>query len=154
MNSTCTPTSERTNPMDRQDTVHIHWHNVRPLWASEVKETSLNPGYSYAIDVALSLGKADPDLAGGSIGRILMGEEKAPVYVKGRWLIGSCDAMTFYDGTQSVPDPTIVADIGPSVPAYRGTAYVVFKGLQLGDFNDRLPMNLSFELQKAQSNSQ
>lgn len=55
------------------------------------------------------------------------------------------ESITVYPGdfTQN-PDPTMEAALGVgNVPAYRGTAYVVIKGLQLADFGNVLP-NLEF----------
>src|SRR5262245_10508388 len=55
------------------------------------------------------------------------------------------ESLTVYPGdfTQE-PDPTIEAALGVgNVPAYRGTAYAVIKGLQLADFGNVLP-NLEF----------
>lgn len=55
------------------------------------------------------------------------------------------ESITVYPGnfTQN-PDPTMEAALGVgNVPAYRGTAYVVLKGLQLADFGNVLP-NLEF----------
>lgn len=55
--------------------------------------------------------------------------------------------MTVYTGTESqMPDPTIegVEGVG-DVEAFRGTAYVVFTGLPLGDYGNRIP-NFMFEV--------
>jgi hypothetical protein len=56
-------------------------------------------------------------------------------------------SMVVYPGseTQEV-DPTIEAEQGDA-PAYRGLAYVVFSGLQLERFGNRIP-NLTFEVVK------
>ncbi|WIY52466.1 glycoside hydrolase TIM-barrel-like domain-containing protein [Devosia sp. YIM 151766] len=49
-------------------------------------------------------------------------------------------------GTESQsPDPFIVSRSGPSTPAYRGTAYVVFEDLPLERFGNRIPQ-LTFEV--------
>ena len=52
-----------------------------------------------------------------------------------------------YTGTEDqLPDPHIVAKMGAgNVPAYRGTAYIVFEDLTLERFGNRLPQ-LSFEV--------
>jgi hypothetical protein len=52
-----------------------------------------------------------------------------------------------YTGSQTqLPDPTIEAAEGVgSVEAYRGTAYVVFTDLPLGDYGNRVP-NFTFEV--------
>lgn len=52
-----------------------------------------------------------------------------------------------YLGTEDqLPDPAIQADKGiDNTPAFRGTAYVMFAGLPLADFGNRLP-NISVEV--------
>lgn len=52
-----------------------------------------------------------------------------------------------YTGTEDqLPDPTIEAEDGVgNVPAYRGSAYVVFTDLPLDDFGNRIP-NFTFEI--------
>lgn len=55
------------------------------------------------------------------------------------------DTVTVYPGSfTQMPDPTVEAYKGiGNAPAYRGSAYVVIKDLQLADFGNRLP-NLEF----------
>ncbi len=55
--------------------------------------------------------------------------------------------LRWYPGDETqAPDPFIAAKIGAAnTPAYRGTAYVVFEDLPLGDFGNRIPQ-LSFEV--------
>lgn len=55
--------------------------------------------------------------------------------------------LTFYPGNESqLPAPTIEAVEGAgTVEPYRGTCYVVFTGLPLGDYGNRIP-SFSFEL--------
>lgn len=50
--------------------------------------------------------------------------------------------VTIYLGTEDqLPDPTIEAHLGAgNVPAYRGTAYIVFSNLPLADFGNRIPI--------------
>lgn len=50
--------------------------------------------------------------------------------------------IKFYTGSETqLPDPSIQADKGiDSTPAFRGTAYVVFAGIPLVDFGNRLPI--------------
>jgi hypothetical protein len=59
-------------------------------------------------------------------------------------------SWTLYLGTETqLPDPTMEAALGVgNVPAHRGLAYVVIKGLQLEKFGNRIP-NFSFELVSA-----
>ncbi len=55
--------------------------------------------------------------------------------------------MRFYPGTgDQEPDPLLAASEGEGAsPAYRGIAYVVFEGLDLSDFGNRIPA-LTFEV--------
>jgi hypothetical protein len=55
--------------------------------------------------------------------------------------------FTLYLGTEDqLPDPTIEAVEGAgNVPGYRGTAYIVFADLPLGDYGNRIP-NFLFEV--------
>lgn len=55
--------------------------------------------------------------------------------------------VTFYNGSSSQePDPTIQAAVGVlNCPAYRNTAYMVFKDFQLASYGNRIP-NISVEL--------
>jgi len=55
--------------------------------------------------------------------------------------------MTIYYGDEGqLPDPTMEAEEGVgNVPAYRGTAYVVFTDWALAEFGNRIP-NLTFEV--------
>ncbi len=49
-------------------------------------------------------------------------------------------------GTDQAPDPLVVAKEGPeNAPGYRGLAYVVFEGLPLADFGNRIPQ-FAFEV--------
>lgn len=58
--------------------------------------------------------------------------------------------MRLYPGTETqLPDPAIAAAKGAdAAPAYRGTAYVVFEALGLGEFGNRVPQ-FSFEVFRA-----
>ena len=69
------------------------------------------------------------------------------IWADGKPLDMSGITMRWYPGDETqAPDPFIVAKMGAgSTPAYRGTAYVVFKDLPLGDFGNRIPQ-LSFEV--------
>jgi len=59
----------------------------------------------------------------------------------------AAEAFRFYAGSESQErDPLIEAIEGAdATPAYRGLAYVVFEGLQLGDFGNRVP-NITAEI--------
>jgi hypothetical protein len=56
----------------------------------------------------------------------------------------STDAFTFYDGTQTTPDASLVACVSPH-PSYSGYMYVVFKNIDLSNYGNKIP-NLSFEV--------
>ena len=122
------------------------------IWASDFLETSSTtrhggkgsaPGRdvtSYSYSVSLAVG-----LCEGEITRV------ARVWADGEELDLSSVAMTVYTGTNDqMPDPLIEAIEGAGqVPAYRGTAYVVFEDLPLGQFGNRIPQ-LSFEVVRAE----
>ncbi len=50
-----------------------------------------------------------------------------------------------YSGSETQNADTLIASILPDTPAYRGTCYVVFEGLQLANFSNRIP-NIQFEI--------
>ena len=119
------------------------------IWASDLAEQSATSGgkgkpsittYSYTSSFAVAL--ASRPLIG--VGRI---------WADGNLLRGAAGdlkvggAMRFYCGdANQLPDPLIVAAEGAdSCPAFRNLAYVVFEGLQLANFGNRIP-TLSFEV--------
>ena len=122
------------------------------IWASDFQETRSTtrqggkgsaPGqdvtsYSYTVSLAVALCE-------GEITRV------ARVWADGEELDLSSIAMTTYRGSaDQLPDPLIEAIEGAGqVPAYRGTAYVVFEDLPLGPFGNRVPQ-LSFEVLRAE----
>jgi hypothetical protein len=69
------------------------------------------------------------------------------VWADGQELDLTTVTMRVHRGTQDQdPDPLVVAKEGADrAPAYRGTAYVVFEGLALARYGNRLPQ-LSFEV--------
>ena len=69
------------------------------------------------------------------------------VWADGKPLDMSGITMRWYPGDEAqAPDPFIAAKMGAAnTPAYRGTAYVIFEDLALGDFGNRIPQ-LSFEV--------
>lgn len=115
------------------------------IWATRFKEQVEESGggkgggpvqrqYSYSVSLAIALCEGEIS----HVGRIWAdGEEIAPKDL----------TMRVYTGNQEqLPDPLIEAVEGAgSVPAYRGTAYVVLEDLQLGRFGNRVPQ-LSFEV--------
>lgn len=62
--------------------------------------------------------------------------------------------MKVYTGTDvQMPDPTMESDLGAgNVPAYRGTAYVVFTDLPLANYGNRLPQ-MQFEVTNGEAGS-
>ncbi|UWQ51346.1 glycoside hydrolase/phage tail family protein [Leisingera caerulea] len=118
------------------------------IWSSRFLETSTSSGgggkgrpsqpqvtsYSYTVSLAIAL--CEGEIA--HVARIWAdGEEVAPKDLN----------MTVYRGTQDqLPDPVMEAIEGAGkVPAYRGTAYVVFENLELSRFGNRVPQ-FSFDV--------
>ncbi|UWQ43003.1 glycoside hydrolase/phage tail family protein [Leisingera aquaemixtae] len=118
------------------------------IWSSRFLETTTTSGgggkgrpsqpqvtsYSYSVSLAIAL--CEGEIA--HVSRIWAdGEEVAPKDLN----------MTVYRGTQDqLPDPVMEAVEGAGqVPAYRGTAYVVFENLELSRFGNRVPQ-FSFDV--------
>ncbi|MEM8790809.1 MAG: glycoside hydrolase/phage tail family protein [Pseudomonadota bacterium] len=93
--------------------------------------------FSYCISFAVAIGEGPID----RIGRI---------WADGKLLDKQGLTIRTYRGTENQqPDPKIMAVEGADrVPAYRGTAYVVFEDLPVGRFGDRIPQ-LNFEVFRA-----
>ncbi len=116
------------------------------IWATRFRERVSESGggkgapqpevreYSYAVSLALAL--CEGEIAG--IGRI---------WADGGEIDPGSLSLSLYRGTgDQLPDPRIEAVEGAgSVPAFRGTAYVVIEDLDLGRFGNRVPQ-LSFEV--------
>ncbi|MCC1493412.1 glycoside hydrolase/phage tail family protein [Cognatishimia sp. F0-27] len=123
------------------------------IWATEFREkvkTKSGGGkgapqqpdvkkYSYSVSLALAL--CEGEITG--VNRIWADGAELPV---------SDLTMRVYRGTQDqLPDPKIEAVEGPgTVPAYRGTAYVVIEDLQLSRFGNRVPQ-FSFEVTRPET---
>ena len=90
--------------------------------------------YSYSVNLAVAVCEGEVS----RIGRVWAdGNEISLENITWRLHSGSEDQR---------PDPLIEAIEGPGiVPAYRGTAYVVFENLELGPFGNRIPQ-LNFEV--------
>ncbi len=90
--------------------------------------------YSYSVSLAIALGE-------GEILRV------GRVWADGEEIARDDLPMRVYTGTEDqLPDPKIVAVEGADhAPAYRGIAYVVLEGLELGRFGNRVPQ-FSFEV--------
>ncbi len=119
------------------------------IWSTDLIETTQHQSngkgrgstdsYSYSASFAVLL-SARPVARIGRIwadGKLLRGEA-GDLKVAG--------TMRFYSGSEDqAVDPLIASAEGASAPAYRGSAYAVFEGLQLGDYGNRIP-SLSFEV--------
>ncbi|MDW4496807.1 glycoside hydrolase/phage tail family protein [Sulfitobacter sp. D35] len=119
------------------------------IWASDFLETSETSGggkggpsepetrsYSYFVSLAVALCEGEIT----RVGRIWAdGEEVSPDGLN----------LRVYKGTQDqLPDPAMEAVEGAgTVPAYRGTAYVVFENLPLERFGNRVPQ-FTFEVSR------
>ena len=90
--------------------------------------------YSYSVSLAVAL--CEGEITG--IGRIWAdGAELSP---------DRLDLRVYRGDAAQMPDPKIEAVEGPGqAPAYRGIAYVVIEGLDLGPFGNRVPQ-FSFEV--------
>ena len=83
----------------------------------------------------------DTVAAGGFLGNVL--ERQQAFYSQA---LGS-GAIRIYTGSESqLPDTLIEADLGAAqAPAWRGLAYIVFDGLELADYGNRIP-NITAEV--------
>jgi hypothetical protein len=119
------------------------------IWASEfLQKVAVSGGgkgvpsaptqvqYSYSINLAIALCEGDIT----HVGR---------VWADGVELARDRLTMRVYPGTQEqLPDPKIEAIEGAgTVPAYRGTAYVVIEDLDLTEFGNRVPQ-FTFEVNR------
>ncbi|MEL7280150.1 MAG: glycoside hydrolase/phage tail family protein [Pseudomonadota bacterium] len=135
------------------DAISRVWGKMRVagnvIWASEflqkVVETGGGKGapsgptqlnYSYSISVAIGLCEGEIT----HVGR---------VWADGVELARDSLTMRVYPGSQTqLPDPKIEAVEGAgTVPAYRGTAYVVIEDLDLTEFGNRVPQ-FTFEVNR------
>lgn len=121
------------------------------IWSTDLQESSASNGggkgqpsvtsYSYSASFAVALSaRAITGIgriwADGNLLRGAAGDFKSPV-----------GAFRLHKGNgDQLVDPLIAADVGPDhCPAFRGCAYVVFDGLALADFGNRIP-SLTFEV--------
>ncbi|RKF12972.1 host specificity protein [Roseovarius spongiae] len=122
------------------------------IWATEFREEVTTSGggrgkgggpsrpttrkYSYSVSLALALCEGEIS----HVGR---------VWADGNEIARSDLAMRVYTGARDqLPDPRIEAVEGAgSVPAYRGSAYVVIEDLELGEFGNRVPQ-FTFEVMR------
>lgn len=97
--------------------------------------------YAYSISFAVAVGER-----GSGITRLFpdgqdLGELVRTPHPHGETITAKDGTVrvTFYDGTQTEPDP-LIEEVEGEAPAYTGTAYLVFDGLPLADHGNRLPM--------------
>ena len=116
------------------------------IWATQFTETSTTTGggkgtstpsttqYSYTVSMAIALCE-------GTITRV------GRVWADGVEVArDDLNMRVYHGGNVQLPDPKMEAVEGAgAVPAYRGTAYVVFEDLALGAFGNRVPQ-FSFEV--------
>lgn len=89
--------------------------------------------YTYSVSYATALCEGPV-----TFGRIWM-DGKLFRDSEGEYNEGNIDGLHFYSGTEDQePDPIMESDKG-TVPAYKGTAYIVFEDLQLGDYGNSIP---------------
>ncbi|SOH94504.1 Putative phage tail protein [Monaibacterium marinum] len=98
--------------------------------------------YTYSVSFALALCEG----VATRIGRI---------WADGKLMDQSELEIRFYDGSDTqMPDPVIAAIEGTEdAPAYRGTAYVVFEGLDLTSYGNRIPQ-INVEVYRQPSSDQ
>jgi hypothetical protein len=121
------------------------------IWATDLIESSSKSGggkgrpsvttYNYSCSFAVAL-SSRPITRIGRIwadGNLLRGEA-------GDFKAGIGGFRVYTGAPDQMADPLILADRGADVtPAWRDFAYVVFEGLQLADFGNRIP-SLTFEM--------
>ena len=117
------------------------------IWAARVKEIATeekrggkggptNRSYSYTISFAVGLCQ----------GEIL---DVGQIWANGQPLQTKDINTRLYKGTDDQPADPLIAEIeGGEVPAFRGTAYMVFEDMPLDEFGARLPQ-LNFEIIRA-----
>lgn len=116
------------------------------IWTSGVKQSSKKVGgnkhssgtrvYTYTVDVAVAV--CEGPIAG--IGKIWASSKVIYDASTGFYDKRVCKGIGIYTGTSSqAVDPTIYANQGANTPAYRGTAYVVFKSVNLSWSGNIIP---------------
>lgn len=119
---------------------------VAVIWASELEEVessgSVGKGgggksyqYDYYQSYALHLGDSTPQTI-TAMRKLFTNFDE--LYNDGD--TPSYDSLTFYDGTQTTPDPFLESVIGDGlVPAYMGSCYIVIQRMFLGQTSNRSP---------------
>ncbi|MBK5911473.1 hypothetical protein CCR85_08210 [Rhodothalassium salexigens] len=125
------------------------------IWSSGLKETATTETrggkgmgapktettrYTYHVDCAIALGQ-------GPIRAVRRIWADSKLFRAADGTQKQAADLRLYPGSQDQePDPVLQAALGPdNTPAFRGLAYMVFEGLELADFGNRIP-NLSFEV--------
>lgn len=124
------------------------------IFSTGLKESSKKEGgnkhssgtrvYSYTIDCAVALGECPP---GGIYGVSRIWANSKLIYSAGKVVKRYVESLTVYSGAETqTADPIMQASFGAAqTPAYRGTAYVMFKNLRLGAFGNVMPQ-IQFEV--------
>ena len=112
----------------------VTWRKQRGGKGASARPATVTTTYSYAANLAIGLCE-------GPIAFVRR------VWADGRELDVTTLPMRVHRGSEDQePDPLIVAKEGAdAAPAYRGLAYVVFEGLQLAPYGNRIPQ-FSFEV--------
>ncbi|MFZ4530545.1 MAG: baseplate multidomain protein megatron [Alsobacter sp.] len=112
----------------------VTWRKQRGGKGTSARPATVTTTYSYAANLAIGLCE-------GPIAFVRR------VWADGRELDVTTLPMRVHRGTEDQePDPLIVAKEGAdAAPAYRGLAYVVFEGLPLAPYGNRIPQ-FSFEV--------
>ena len=118
------------------------------IWSTDLIEARTTSGgskgqpstatYSYSASFAVLLSAR----AIQSVGRI-WAEGKLLRGAAGDWKTAT--GFRLHPGGEDQPVDPLIASAEATTPAYRGCAYVVFEGLQLADFGNRIP-SLTFEV--------
>ena len=143
-------TSSYGNPLPR------HFGRMRVagtvIWATDLQEDSMTEGgkgepsvttYTYSANFAVALSSTPLSRLGRiwADGNLLRGEQ-GDLKVEG-------EMRAYLGGGADPVDPLIAAERGSQAPAFRDCAYVVFEGLQLADYGNRIPA-LTFEIFSSQ----
>lgn len=100
--------------------------------------------YSYYCTVAIAVAEANDPQAYNRL-RKIFGDAKI-LYDDGT--VAKYDSLTFYDGSQTTPDPTLEAALGAgNVPAFKNIAYFVIERLFITEYGNR-PPNINVKLEQ------
>ena len=129
--------------------VDVQVHDVGGKGGKGAQQTVTTTTYTYDIDIAVAMGEGPINSlrtirANGKVVYNDLASQNVGSRIKSSSL---AEGIAIYLGTETQDvDPTIESAMGAAnTPAYRGTAYVVFTGLQLEEFNNTVP-NFEFEV--------